>query len=198
MTLITIGEIIDVIIMTLGVGFIFSDTFRRPPEEDYDPLTYTYGRFNWDNIRFAIIITAPAVIMHEVFHKIVALYFGMDATFHAAYFWLVLGLVLKLVNFGFIFFVPGYVEIGCSTATCITTPLKSAAIAFAGPFLNVVLWLGSWALLRSKAKFTKNRRNFSILHLTKNINMFLFIFNMIPLPIFDGYKVFEGLIRAFF
>jgi Zn-dependent protease len=29
--------------------------------------------------------------------------------------------------------------------------------------------------------------------LTRNINLFLFIFNMIPIPGFDGFTVFTGL-----
>ena len=33
--------------------------------------------------------------------------------------------------------------------------------------------------------------------LTSRINMFLFIFNMLPIPGFDGSKVFTGLIQAF-
>ena len=198
MTFFTLMELIDVIIMTLAVGFIFSDSFRKPAEEDYDPLKESHGRLNWENIKFAICITAPAVIFHELFHKIVALSFGLDATFHAAYFWLGLGLVLKLINFGFIFFVPGFVEIGCSSIACHLTPLISALIAFAGPFLNMVLWLGSWTLLKINPKFVrKSRKMYAVLYLTRNINMFLFIFNMIPIPGFDGYKVYDGLIRTF-
>ncbi len=197
MVFFTIFEIIDIAIMTFVVGFIFSDTFRKPIQ-DYDPLKQNYSAFNWTGIRFAIIVTAPAIILHELSHKITALYFGLDATFHAAYFWLVIGLLLKLINFGFIFFVPGYVEIGCSSFNCNLTPLMSSFIAFSGPFLNLVLWLGSWLLLRSKSSFTKARRNYAVLYLTQQINMFLFIFNMIPLPFFDGYKVFDGLIKTFF
>ncbi len=184
--------------MTLVVGFIFSDAFRRPVSANYDPLKQSYSRFDWQTIKFAIIITAPAIILHEIFHKMTAIYFGLDATFNAAYFWLILGLVLKLVNFGFIFFVPGYVQIGCSSVNCNFSPLINSLIAFAGPFLNMVLWLGSWLILKSKAKFTRNRRTYAILYLTQQINMFLFIFNMIPLPFFDGFKVFDGIIRALF
>ncbi|MBI2546501.1 M50 family metallopeptidase [Candidatus Woesearchaeota archaeon] len=198
MAFFTLGELIDVIIMTIAVGFIFSGSFKRPEEEDYEPLKQSYGRFNWQNIWFAVIITAPAVIFHELFHKIVALYFDLNATFHAAYFWLGIGIILKLINFGFIFFVPGYVSIGCASMPCTFTPLMSSIIAFSGPFLNLVLWLGSLALLKFNPGFIRTRKTFAIIHLTKSINMFLFIFNMIPIPGFDGFKVFEGLIQAFF
>ena len=190
MPLITIPELFDIAIMTAIVGYIFSDVFRKPVDENYDPLTHFRAGFDWNNFYYAAAITAPAIILHELAHKFAALSYGMQATFQAAYFFLFLGLMMKLMNFGFIFFVPAYVSIaGKGTA------LQFALTAGAGPFMNLLLWLLALFLLKNNLV---NRKYNSALLLTGRINMFLFIFNMLPIPGFDGSKFFLGLIQAFF
>ncbi len=181
-------EFIDVILMTLGVGYIFMDIMRRPVIEDYDPLNPKLNKRN--DLAFACLVTAPAVILHELMHKLVALAFGLEATFHAAYGWLVLGMILKAVGSGFVFFVPGYVAI-----SGLATHLQSAFIAFAGPGTNGALYLLASFMLKQKQK---SPNHVFFWALTKRINGFLFLFNMIPFAFFDGYKVFEGLYLAFF
>ena len=124
-----------------------------------------------------------------------ALGFGLSATFFAFYrssFTLMLGIlavISKLTGFGFVFIVPGFVGISGNG-----TNLQFALAAFAGPFVNLILWLGSWYLLKNKIY---RKKHHLLLALTQRINMFLFIFNMLPIPGFDGYKVFTGLIRTF-
>ncbi len=176
----TLKELFDVLIMTLAVGYIFMDLFRRQ-------------QFGFDKkaFMFACLVTAPALIAHELAHKFVALSFGLDATFHAAYFWLALGIILKMLRFGFIFFVPAYVSIGNGAAA----PGAFALIAFAGPALNLVLFLIAWALLKQKRM---KRSTWVFLQVTKQINLFLFIFNMLPIPFFDGLKVYQGLYQVLF
>src|SRR3989338_1413095 len=194
MPIITIGEIVDLILMTIFVGYIFSDIIpvRR---DSYDPLTHYRRGFDFEKLKFAIMATAPAIIVHEMAHKFMALGFGLSATFFAFYrnsFTLMLGIlavISKLTGFGFVFIVPGFVEIGGNG-----THLQFVLAAFAGPFVNLVLWLVSWYLLKNK-KYRK--KHHLLLLLTQKINMFLFIFNMLPIPGFDGYKVFSGLISAF-
>ena len=194
MPLITFGEIIDLILMTLFVGYIFSDIIpvRR---KSYDPLLYYRRSFDFEGLKFAIMATAPAIILHELAHKFVAIGFGLNAVFFAFYrssFTLILGIftiISKLTGFGFIFFVPGFVGISGTG-----THLQFALTALAGPLVNLILWLGSWYLLKNKL-YKKN--HYLLLILTQRINMFLFIFNILPLPGFDGYKVFVGLIRVF-
>ena len=194
MALITFGEIIDLVIMTFFVGYIFSGIIpvRRG---NYDPLIHYKRGFDFEGLKFAIMATAPAIILHELAHKFVALGFGLDAVFYAFYrssFTLMLGIltiISKLTGFGFMFFVPGFVGISGNG-----THLQFSLTAFAGPFVNLILWLGSWYLLKYK-KYKK--KYYLLLILTQRINMFLFIFNMIPIPGFDGYRVFIGLIRTF-
>ena len=194
MQIITFGEIIDLILMTFFVGYIFSDMIpvRR---ESYDPLVHYKRGFDFDALKFAIMATAPAIILHELAHKFVALGFGLNAVFYAFYrssFTLMLGvltIISKLTGFGFMFFVPGFVDI-----SGYGTHLQFALAGLAGPLVNLILWLGSWYILKKK-KY--NKKNYLLLILTQRINMFLFIFNMLPIPGFDGYKFYIQLIRAF-
>jgi Zn-dependent protease len=190
-------EIIDLIIMTAYLGFLFKDAFVAPVREGYDPLEqYKRKRkgFDWRGFKFAILVTAPAIVLHELSHKFVALAFGMQATFYAFYHDMfslglaVLSIIMKLAGSSFLFVIPGYVGIGA------TTPLKSAIISFAGPFMNLLLWLIPAYLLKQR-RF--NRRTTMVLFITKRINMFLFFFNMIPFAFFDGAKVFSGLFQWF-
>lgn len=198
--LFTLQELFDVVMMSLGVGFIFMDRFAiKQTVKSYvdDPVAYYQSTrrrvsdFQWHNLWFACLITAPAVIFHELAHKLVAISYGMQATFHAAYIWLSIGIVLKLLNTGFIFFVPGYV-----THTGAATPLQTVAVAFAGPFLNAVFWFSCWILIKFRP-IELSTRTLQILAATRYINGFLFIFNMIPIGFFDGAHVLEGLSEYF-
>ncbi len=190
--LFTLSELLDIVIMTAFIGFIFKDAFRVRTHYT-DPLHYyqniRYG-FNWSDFWLACGITAPAIILHELSHKFVAMSFGFNATFHAAYTWLMIGLVLKLMNFGFIFFVPAYVSYPAGG-----TPLQHAIIAVAGPLMNLLIWLVSGVLIRKRLV---SRKYLPAAVLTNRLNFFLFLFNMIPIPPFDGGHFFFSLIQAVF
>jgi len=192
MPLITLGEIMDLIIMTFFVGYVFSGIIpiRR---ENYDPLVQYKKRF--EGLKFAIMATAPAIILHELAHKFAALGFGLNAVFYAFYrdtFTLMLGIltiISKLTGFGFMFFVPGFVGISGKG-----THLEFALTALVGPLVNLILWLAARFMLKRKGY---NKKYHLLLVLTSRINMFLFIFNILPIPGFDGYKIFINLIKAF-
>lgn len=186
----TIQELFDLVFMIVLLGLIFMNFFKgfvKPKE--YDPLTqYNRGfNFDWNSFKFSVIVVAPAIVLHELGHKFFALGYGLQATFHAAYFWLFIGLALSLMKFRFIFFIPGYVAITGKAA-----PLQHALTAGAGPFMNLLLWIGALVALKYKLV---DKRYFPIVYLTKQINMLLFFFNMIPFSIFDGAKFFSGLFQ---
>lgn len=183
--ILSFSELIDMVLMTAVVGFIFMDIFKKP-REDYDPLLHYTAGFDWNNFLFACLIVAPAIILHELAHKFIALSFGLQATFQAAYLFLGIGLLMKLMRFGFIFFVPAYVSIFGKATT-----MAFSLVALAGPLMNMVLWLSTSIAL--KKKLFKKKYN-AILFLASRVNMFLFIFNMLPIPGFDGYKFFTGLL----
>ena len=181
MAIFSIYELFDLVIMILAVGYIFKDSFPMPVRHDYDPLLHRHNE--WDTIKYSILLTAPAIALHEMGHKFVALSFGVPAVFHASYEGLAIGVILKLVSFPFIFFIPGFVSHTGVSA------VQNIAIAFAGPGVNLLLWLGSAYLAkREKKEFTRG-----LYYLSSNINMFLFIFNMIPLPFTDGGHVFQSI-----
>jgi len=191
--LFSFAEILDIVIMTLVIGFIFKDIFKpRKRIEVITPDYYLKQRrgFNWSDFWYAAAIVAPSIILHEFGHKFVALANGMSASFHAAYTWLAIGVFLKLISAGFIFFVPAYVAISGTG-----TPMQFAGIAFAGPGVNLILWLGGLLVLK-KAKLKRDAYRF--VFLLSRINMFLFIFNMLPIPGFDGFGVYSNLFRALF
>jgi len=179
--------------MTTAVGIIFMGIFRRfkPTELEY----YTKRRrFNWQDFKFAVLAAAPAIILHEFGHKFIAMGFGLQAVFKAAYIWLGIGLLLRLSGAGIIFFVPAYVSISNPTGASIA-PLVRSITAFAGPAVNLILWIAAIIVLKKKLVPEKY---VPLVYITKQINMFLFIFNMLPIPAFDGYQVFLGIIQTIF
>ena len=166
-------EIIELIIVTFAIGYIFSGFVRLP-----GLMT------NYERIKNSIYVAAPAVILHELMHKFVAISFGLEATFKAFYGGLALGVILKLINSPLLILAPGYVTIPAATS-----PSISAIIAFAGPFTNLLLWIAAYFLLKMK---NLSQKQVLFLALTKRINLILFIFNMIPFGPLDGAKVFFG------
>lgn len=185
MPFLTISELIDIIIMTFAVGYIFYDAIKVP-RDNYEPLNYI-KRFDWNQLFISALIVAPGIIIHELAHKFTAIMFGLSATFNAAYMFLGLGILMKLMNFGFIFFVPAYVSI-----SGMASQIESSLVALTGPLANLIIWGISSILLKTKKI---SRKYVPALLLTKKINIFLFIFNILPIPGFDGYKVLSGVIN---
>ncbi|MEK6940309.1 MAG: M50 family metallopeptidase [Nanoarchaeota archaeon] len=182
--IISIAEIIRLAVMTVAIGYIFSNVTNLS-----DPLK-TRKRFDFDSIKTGIYAAAPGIILHEMAHKFVALYYGLQAEFFISTIGLGLGVVLKLVSSPLIIFVPGFVSMPGGV-----DPLKSALIAFVGPLMNGGLWLIAWYILNKSHK----RLSTKVMHvviLTKRINGVLFVFNLIPLPPFDGWHVLDGLLSA--
>ena len=208
MAFFSINEFVDLVVMTLVLGYVFKDMFgskfflpsSRKKMAD-DPVAYyrALGKSVGNKLgasegfKTAIVVAGPAVILHELGHKVIAMSFGLSAEFNAAYFWLALALMLKMFNFGFVFFVPAYVSIIGSM-----TPAQGALTAFAGPGVNLVIWLLCLGLFKHKGLMKKYKKYLPIIWMTGRINMFLFLFNMLPIPMFDGWQVYNGLFHALF
>jgi len=181
--LFTFAEITDMVVMTLILGYIFLRMINRGKQ------------FDKDSFLFSCLTIAPAIILHELGHKFTAIFFGYTAIFHAAYFWLGLGLVLAIARSPFILFIPAYVQISCGT-NCVQAPLATSLIALAGPLVNLLLYITAQIVLKTKKDMDK--KTYAFWQITKQINLFLFIFNMLPIPRFDGSKVFTGLFKIIF
>ncbi len=188
MGVVSAHELLDIVVMTLFVGFIFKDMVVPKERFSHTPL---YSQR--DAFIFSILVTAPAIIFHEMAHKFVALALGLSATFHAAYLWLFFGVALKIVGFPFIFFVPGYVSHSAAAP-----PLYLAMVAVAGPLMNLLIFLASAYILKKTRWKRSQEKIVTALVLTKKINLFLFIFNMIPISPFDGGHFFIYLLKAIF
>ncbi len=186
MTLITLREIIDLVIVTLVLGYLF---MRYVPKQRMWSFEQ-HNAFDWSRFRFALTIAAPAVILHELGHKFIALAFGLSATFKAWFFGLFLGFLFQLFNSPIMLLAPGYVEISPAPA------LVTAAVAFAGPLVNLLMFLiARYQLISQKRRSPRKVLGW---YLTKQINITLFIFNMLPIPPLDGSKVFFNVISALF
>ncbi len=183
----TLVEIFNLALVTVALGYIFMNYLPRAHPSD--PLSRP-SRFGIDKESFllALLVTAPAIILHELAHKFSALALGLVATFKVWPFGLFLGVVLKWINSPLLILAPGYVEISGAASA-----FQGFVTAFAGPLTNLLLWFISRQLLEHARKLT--RKQATVLYLTKQINLFLFLFNMIPLPPLDGSKVFGYLFQ---
>ncbi len=188
--ILSLSEVIDIIAMSLILGFIFMDYFRgvKPRVIHSYEEVFKPKRFDKQAFLYSILVIGPAIILHEFGHKFTAMAFGYNASFHAAYIYLFIGLILKLIGSPIIFFVPAYVSIPANTL-----PLQESLIAFMGPGVNILLWLFSFYMLENHAK---TREQYILWNASKRINGFLAIFNLLPIPGFDGFHVIAGLIRA--
>ncbi len=147
MVIFSFNEIFDIMIMSFVIGFVFKDFFKKQMvHTNYDPLAQFNNKSTFfdESFKTALIIIAPAIIFHEFGHKFVAMFFGLSATFHAAYGWLAIALLLKLSGFGFVFLVPAYVSFAGATY------YQALWIAFAGPAVNLIFYLISHICIKKK------------------------------------------------
>src|SRR3989344_1489029 len=174
MVLITITEIIYLLITTAVVGYIFSGfTTKFKKGLDY------FKGFDFEDFKLSILVASPGIILHELMHKFVAMFYGLSAQYYISVFGLIIGSALKFFSFPFIILAPGYVGIIGNTTT-----LQSVLISF-------------YYYLKHKGLNIK-RKTAIILFLTKEINKWLFIFNMLPIPPLDGSKVWFELFDLIF
>ena len=185
-------EILNLILLTIVIGFIISG-FIKHPRKSFRQQQGGRGKFfDWDDFKFSILIAAPGIVIHELFHKFFAIGFGASASFQLFPIGIALGIILRLVHSPFVILAPGFVVISQDANI---TSAQMALVAFAGPLVNLLLWLIPTFILRTRKR--KLSRSLAIfLFYTASINMWIFIFNMIPIPPLDGSKVLIGLINA--
>ena len=145
----------------------------------------------WEMVIISFIVVSTGFILHELGHKFTAIKSGYYAEFRI---WKI-GIYITLLSsmFGFIFAAPGAVYIMpkydiYGNAKQITKE-NSGLAAVTGPLVNLIL---------AGVFFMISGINFSFLGIPMaqiaglgiQINLWLAIFNMIPFPPLDGYKVF--------
>ncbi|MBR9679221.1 MAG: hypothetical protein GON13_03055 [Nanoarchaeota archaeon] len=158
-------EMVEILVSSAVLTYIFSGFIRG-------------RRSIWEDLKLSAAISVPSLVLHELAHKFTAMFFGYAATYHANIPGLIIGVVLKLIGFPFIFFVPAYVSIP-------SFPFNKwffTAIALAGPVMNSLLIGLSYFL----EKRVKKRNHLLIVLLTRKINWWLLILNLLPIPGTDG------------
>jgi len=201
MPIIDIIEIWEIVATTLVIGYLFSH-FITAPHRDLKYYTKGLNRWwNWDDIKYSMMVVGPAIILHEFSHKLVAVILGFPSRFYGIILggklvWggAAIGLILRLLNAPFMFLIPGYVAPAYEGAWAGISASQMAIIAFAGPFINLTLFFVFWWLLKTN-KYPKYQRLF---YISKIVNLWLFILNMLPIGPLDGAKVFSGLKTVLF
>lgn len=183
-----LSELRDMVVLALAIGFVFEGMFRHPR---LSPLGIQVVEPAWKPYALAAAAIVPGIILHELFHKFTAMAFGASAYFHTGYAFLVVAVVLKLIGSPFIFLAPAYVSIVGQV-----TQLQGALIALAGPVGNLVMFLAATLVRRLPARgwfATPDGR--TVVNATARINLLLFGFNLLPIPGFDGFKVWSALFQ---
>jgi Zn-dependent protease len=197
-------ELIDLLIITVALSFIFKDSFKiqrrhtktihTTDQTDYqnDPLFSPIQKKQQsshiiEQLKDSAYIVAPAIILHELGHKLMAVAFGFSAVLKADYLGLGIGIALKLFQSPILFFVPAYVS-----WTGDPTVIQKILVAFAGPLVNILIWATCWYLLKYHSH-TFSSQTVQILTFSRFVNGFLAIFNLLPIPFFDGGHIAFGL-----
>lgn len=136
------------------------------------------------NFSFVIVFIISAFtvgisfLLHELMHKYVAQKYKLWAEFRAFYNFLFLAILFSF--FGFIIAAPGAVMI-----RGFLSREKNGKISLAGPLTNIVLAIIFFMFFI----FYKEGILGLFFNYGLTINSLLALFNLIPLPPFDGYKV---------
>ena len=129
-------------------------------------------------LMIAAIIFALIFLLHEIAHKLVAQHYGLWAEFRLTMFGALITLIsiispLKLIS-------PGAVMIAGSG-----DKESVGKTAIAGPSVNIVLSIVSFALTFLHGPF------FVVALFSAYLSVFIAVFNLIPVGILDGWKVFN-------
>lgn len=163
------GEVRDILISMVVIAGVFAYVFS--------------GR----NLQVALILLPATLVtvglgfvLHEIAHKLMAIRYGFWAEYRL---WLE-GLVLALVTsyFGFVFAAPGAVYIH---GNYIEREVNGK-ISIAGPLTNIMLAL---IFLMASSVLPSPLRDVAVLGYA--VNSFLTLFNLIPIAVLDGAKVFR-------
>lgn len=169
-------EVRDILMAWLGLGFAFSVAISS--------RGFAFGNVGYLSTIFvtSLVTVGSGFVLHELSHKFTAERYGYWAEFRVWPLGLVLALVTSLT--GFIFAAPGATYISGANIS----EAENGKISVAGPLTNVAVAAAFFplALLGGALGsfwFQLGFEGFSI-------NIFLALFNMLPVPPLDGAKVF--------
>ena len=134
-----------------------------------------YRHFSWQFL--AIFISA--FLVHELAHKFLAQYYGSWAEFRAQISGLLITAISALPIMPFKFIAPGAVMVGLSDGK------KFGRVALIGPLTNLVMGFSFLLLSLSSSSYNPY---FTI---GASFNGWIAMFNLIPLGVLDGQKIFD-------
>lgn len=178
-------EIRDIIIAVIALTIFYALSVTRPLGWSFDTLMLF--------IPISFIAVGIGFILHELGHKIVAQRFGFFSEFRRWDYGLILGLLS--IPFGFMIFAPGAVYFGSYGR--MVTQEENGKISIAGPIVNIILallFLGLTITLRPYLSIDNANMMYIVLLtlvLAFNVNSFLALFNLLPIPPLDGSKVIQ-------
>lgn len=163
--------------LAISVSFSISTLF-------YDPSLFEYA--------FTLAATTAGVgfVLHELAHRTVARNYGYNATYEV-WWWGVLACLLMavLTQGALIFAALGavYISPKASTQYLGERGFKRAygIISLAGPAMNLLLAIAFYTLSGEGGLLA------AFGQVGMQINLWLAAFNLIPVPPFDGYKIFD-------
>jgi Zn-dependent protease len=135
-----------------------------------------YRTFSWQFL--AIFISA--FLVHELAHKFLAQYYGSWAEFRAEMYGLIITAISALPIMPFKFIAPGAVMVNLGDRQ------KFGRVALIGPVTNLVM--GFSFLLLSNLYSNSNGEYFAI---GASFNGWIAMFNLIPMGVLDGQKIFD-------
>lgn len=174
-----IPELPGIVLSWLAISLSFSIS-----ELFYYPDFFVYS--------FAIAAATAGVgfVLHELAHRTTARNYGYSATYEVWWWGIIACLVVALLTQGrFIFAALGAVYISPRASSIYTDERNFrrayGIISAAGPLMNLLLALGFFAL-RGMGGYL------SVIGMVgMQINLWLAAFNLIPVPPFDGSKIFS-------
>ncbi len=171
--------IISAVVLSAAFGIAFSDGIFSL---DAAKLPYLIG--------FSFVAVGIGFLAHELIgHKITAQHFGMHAEYRMWRFGLAIAIISSL--FGFVFAAPGAVYIASKVdlwgQQAGVSKKRMGIVSAMGPAVNLVLALAFIAL---GAVAAISMAGVSLFFIAAHINIWLAIFNLLPVPPLDGSKVF--------
>jgi len=166
------NEVLALMISLLALAFIYTGVFSL--------IRRGLGYFI-----VILLLTAPSFLIHELAHRQVARHYGYLARYVIFPSWFLVSLLTAFLPFFRI------IALGSVIIYAYVLPRDvNVKIALAGPLSNVVMAAISIFLSR-----IIHYPISTYLYVFSNINALYALFNLLPIPPLDGFKVFKGNVR---
>ena len=138
---------------------------------------------------FFLVALGSGFILHEMAHKFTAIHFGHLAEFRMWTKGLIFMFILAILPTTIVFIAPGAVYIGGGMRRI--TVKENGIISLAGPAMNIILAFVALGILAILGPIMVGDSGMELWSSVALINIFLALFNMIPIFPLDGSKVFR-------